>query len=355
MLLVVVAVVVARLVLPGYLERYVNRTLDQSPEYDGRIGKVTVSLWRGAYTIHDVEIVKTTHSVAVPFFESPRVDLSVDWEALLHGVARGRIVMEKPRLNFVHGPSVEETQTGANQPWLRIIDDLFPFRIDKAEVRDGEMAFHAFHTRPEVHAHLTEVQATVTNLTNVEDEVDPLIAEIQATGRAEKSGKFEFRMSLDPQAHRPSFEIAARVLDLDVTRLRDLTRAYGDFDFESGRFDLVVEVAVRDGFMDGYAKPLFRDLQVVSVRDLQTDDPLQVLWETLVGVVGEIFQNQPRNQFGTRLTLEGNFDNPGTDIVEIVGNVLRNAFVRAYLPRLEGRVAPGTVTEEEEADGDGPR
>jgi len=335
MLLVLVGVA-ARAALPSYLESYVNRTLDQSPDYDGRIGEIDVHLWRGAYTIHDLKIVKTRHAVPAPFFESPRVDFSLDWKALFKGAARGKIIMEKPRLNFVHGPSEEQTQTGANQPWIKIIDDLYPFRIDRAEIIDGEIHFQAFHTEPNVDVYLSNVRGTVTNLTNIEDKLDPLMAQVEATGTAMGSGDLDFEMRFDPQSHRPNFTLAARLLNLDVTRLNSLTRGYGDFDFERGRFDFVVELNTKDGFVNGYAKPLFRDLKVLSLRR-DCDDPLQLFWEALVGLVSEIFKNWDRDQFGTRFAVTGYADNPQTDLLEIVGNVLRNAFIRAYLPRLEQR------------------
>src|SRR5262245_52209197 len=76
-----------RLALPGYLLSYVNRTLDQSPDYDGRVGGIDIHLWRGAYRIHDIQIVKTTHSVPVPFFAGKQVDFSLDWKSLFHGHA----------------------------------------------------------------------------------------------------------------------------------------------------------------------------------------------------------------------------------------------------------------------------
>jgi hypothetical protein len=338
---IVVLLVAARLYLPVWIESYVNRTLDRSPDYEGRVGDVSVHLWRGAYSIHDIKILKRTHTVPVPFFESPEVDFSLFWGALMHGQARGRIEMEKPRLNFVQGPSTEDSQTGAAQPWLGIINDLFPFRIDLAEIKDGEMHFEVFHKKPQVDVYLSEVDASLENLTNVQDKTDPLIATLKAKGRAMESGRFNVTMTFDPESYLPSFDLAARLIDMDVRQLNSLALAYGDFDFEEGKFDFVLEVSSREGHIEGYAKPLFRNLRVLSLKDVYADDPLQLLWETLVGIVGAVFQNQERAQFGTRITLTGEIDNPQTDIMEIVGNVLRNAFVRAYLPRLEGRVAPG--------------
>ena len=178
--LVVVLLGAGRLALPYYLESYVNRTIDESPDYSGSVGSIDVNLLRGAYTIHDLKILKRTHSVPRPFFEGDSVRLAVDWASLVHGQVRGRIVMDKPRLNFVHGPSEEESQTGANQPWLGIIDELFPFRIDKARVRDGEVHFLASHKDPRVDVYLSDIQGTLENLTNIENKTDPLMATLKA-------------------------------------------------------------------------------------------------------------------------------------------------------------------------------
>ena len=73
LLVVVILLVAARLALPSYLSSYVNRVLDQSPEYDGRVGTIDINLWRGEYAVNDLNIVKTTHTIPVPFFESRRV------------------------------------------------------------------------------------------------------------------------------------------------------------------------------------------------------------------------------------------------------------------------------------------
>src|SRR5207237_132928 len=49
---------IARPFMPRALRWYVNRTLDRSQLYRGKIGPIDVHLWRGAYTIHDVRLNK---------------------------------------------------------------------------------------------------------------------------------------------------------------------------------------------------------------------------------------------------------------------------------------------------------
>ena len=86
---------------PGRGAFVIDPTLDQMQDYDGRVGDIDVDLYRGAYAIEQVRVVQTTGTVPVPLFEAERVDLSVEWSALLRGKIVGQIVMQSPVLNFV--------------------------------------------------------------------------------------------------------------------------------------------------------------------------------------------------------------------------------------------------------------
>ncbi|MBV8781463.1 MAG: hypothetical protein JO353_08710 [Phycisphaerae bacterium] len=113
--------------------------------------------------------------------------------------------------------------------------------------------------------------------------------------------------------------------------------AYGGFDVKRGFFDLVLQVNANEGQVEGTVKPLFRNMVVFDlVKDIKEDrDPLQVFWQAVVGSVSFILSNQQRAQFGTLIPFSGTLSGPKLDLLATIGNVLRNAFIRAYLPRLE--------------------
>lgn len=339
LVLIALALVLAvgRAMLPSLVRNYVNRTLDRNPLYEGEIGDVNLHLWRGAYSIDDVRISKTSGNVPVPFFAGKRVDFAMQWNALLHRKLVGRVLMEEPEINFVDAPSENEDQTGAGAPWLQMIRDLFPFKINSAIVRNGSIHFRAFKGEKPLDVYLSEVEASIDNLTNIRDETKPLVSTVQAAGLAMDQAKFEYKMTLDPFSYRPTFQMAVRLLGLDVTKMNDLARQYGKFDFERGWFDLVVEADAKEGQLKGYVKPLFRNLKIFSLtEDLKDENVLQAFWQALLGVVTSVFKNHPRDQFGTLIPFSGDLSkSTNTDILATVANVLRNAFVRAYLPRAE--------------------
>src|SRR5438034_126247 len=120
-ILSLIALVIAiRAALPYAVKYYVNRQLTRIPEYRGSVRDIDVHLWRGAYTIRNIRVVKTSGKVPVPFFSTPILDLSVEWKELFHGTVAGQVRVEKGQVNFVAGPTKEESQTGAKKGWDKV-------------------------------------------------------------------------------------------------------------------------------------------------------------------------------------------------------------------------------------------
>jgi hypothetical protein len=277
-----------------------------------------------------------TGNVPVPLFAAKQVDFSVEWSALLHRKVVGQFVADQPELNFVAAANDAESQSGAGGPWLQIIQDLFPFDLNSARIKDGSIHFRTYQTAEPVDVYLSHLDAYVDNLTNIKNDVTPLLTTIDATAMAMDQAQFEYHMRLNPFSYRPTFHMTTRLLGLDVTKINQLSLAYGNFDFKRGYFDLVIEADAKHGAITGYVKPLFRNLKVFDLRqDVKEDDPLQFFWTALVGGVTELLTNRPRDQFGTLIPFTADATGTSPDILATIGNVLRNAFIRAYLPKLQ--------------------
>lgn len=337
LLVVLLGAGIFRACLPYVVRNYVNRTLDRNLLYEGRIGAVEIHLVRGAYSIQDVRISQRTGNVPVPLLTARRIDFSVQWDALMHGRVVGRFTMVEPELNFVASSSENEAQTGSGGPWLQMIQQLFPFTINSAVIQNGSVHFRAYQSQKPVDVYLSQLNGSIDDLSNIRNETTPLIAKVQATARVMDQARLDLKMTLDPFSYEPTFHLALRLLGLDVTKLNDLALTFGKFDFKRGWFDLVVEADAKEGQFNGYVKPLFRNLQVFSLKqDLKEDNPLQFFWQALIGGLTTGLKNVPRDQFGTLIPFTGNVSgSTRTEILPTIGNILRNAFVRAYLPRLE--------------------
>ncbi len=335
-LIVGIAVAIARPFMPRVILYYVNQTLNRSPLYQGKIGDIDVHLWRGAYTIKNVRILKTTGDVPVPLFACRAVDLKVEWQAILHRKVVGQVAMYEPEVNFVDAPTEGATETGAGGPWLKMISDLFPFDINSARLIEGSVHFRAYQKARPVDVYLSHLNVEVDDLTNVSHSVTPMLTTVHVSAMAMDQAKLEMQMKLNPFSYKPTFHLDLRLLGLDITTTNDLIEAYGGFNVKRGLFDVILDVQSDEGQLSGYVKPLFRNMVVFDlVKDVKDDNPIQVFWQAVVGGVTGVVTNYNRNQFGTLIPFTGELEGPKINFLATLGNVLRNAFVRAYLPRLE--------------------
>jgi len=101
---VLALLIAARLYLNVWLLDYVNRVLSNIQGYQGSVQSLDIDLYRGAYRIHTLKVVKKTGQIPVPFIDVETVDLSIQWGALF----RGRIVSDaeliRPVLNYLAKP-----------------------------------------------------------------------------------------------------------------------------------------------------------------------------------------------------------------------------------------------------------
>src|SRR5690606_39605074 len=80
--ILIIVLILIRIALTYVVKDYVNKELDNIPEYKGSIEDVDINLWRGAYQIQGVKLLKTTGKIPVPFFSADEIDLSVEWGAI---------------------------------------------------------------------------------------------------------------------------------------------------------------------------------------------------------------------------------------------------------------------------------
>jgi hypothetical protein len=331
----VVLLVVARALLPWALEGYVNRQLDKAPGYRGAVGDVDVHLWRGAYRIHDVSLHKITADIPVPLFAARSVDLSMEWKELFHGSLVGEVVMEQPGVNFVAGPTPEQSQSGKNQDWKATLESLFPFKLNRVEIREGQVHFQNFHSTPPVNISVSQLFAIATNLTNSRDLAQPLPAGVTALGRVPGGGGLDLQLQLDPLAKTPTFELNAQVTNVTLVTLNDFLRAYAKFDVASGMFALYTSVAAKEERYEGYLKVFFEDLDVFAWEKERKKNALEVFWQAIVGTLTAVFKNQPTDRLATKIPIAGSYDGTDVGVWSAVTTLLRNAFVRALIPQLD--------------------
>ncbi|HZL13162.1 MAG TPA: DUF748 domain-containing protein [Verrucomicrobiae bacterium] len=343
----IVFLICLRLALPFVLKDYVNHQLDKSHDYSGKIGGVTVHLWRGAYQIHGIDIFKTDGKVPTPLFSASNMDLSLQWSELFHGALVSKISMLAPRLNFVSGPTKEQSQSGEENNWGQILESLVPFQINSLEVTNGEIHFQNPYSKPPVNIYFDGVSALATNFTNSRRVADKLPAGIIAQGKTLGGGGVDFQMHMNPTAKAPTFELTGQLTNVNLVALNDFLRAYGKFDVAHGNFALFTSFAAKDESYDGYCKVFFKDLKVFKWEKENKKDALEIFWQAIVGTLTTAFKNQPKDQLATKIPISGSFQKTDVHIWPMVATLLQNAFIHALVPKMDQPVTVEQVEKKE--------
>jgi hypothetical protein len=199
----------------------------------------------------------------------------------------------------------------------------------------GELGLVNEAEDPSFRVYLGDVTLTVTNYSN-RFLAGP--ADVHLEGRFMGSGQTQASARLRPERERADFDLQVEIRETHLPAMNDILMAYGNFDVVGGRFSFFSELTVRDGQIEGYMRPLFRDMEVYDAREDDDKGLIQQLYERAIGAIARILENIPRDEVATHVEISGDLDDPEMSTWDIIVGLLRNAFFQAILPGFEDEV-----------------
>jgi hypothetical protein len=285
--------------------------------------------------------VDTVTQKQTEFFAASAIDLSIEWKALLHGSVVGELVFEEPMIRFTKDKVEPTSVRNDSTDFRELLDDFMPLQVNRVEVTDGRIRYTDEYSTPPVDIAMTNTNVLALNLRNSYDSAAVLPATVKASASIYE-GSLDFNMKINPLADDPTFDMNAEVKNTNLVKLNEFFQAYAKIDVNKGTFGLYTEVAAKEGQFSGYVKPLIQDLDVLGKED-RDDNIFRKMWEGLAGGVGEIFQNQKKDQVATKIPFRGNLKNPRTNTWSAIINVLENAFIQAIQPSIDYEINLASV------------
>jgi len=234
-------------------------------------------------------------------------------------VERGTAAEDEARLD----KAKRATTTSQADPKMRL-------DVERAQMRDIELGYVDGASDPPYRLFFTGVGADVRGFSNRKSE---RAGSAKLTGRFMGSGKTDIAASFRGGGG-PDFDVKTQIERVDLTSMNDLLRAKGGFDVARGYLSVFSDIAVQKGRVDGYVKPLFFELDVYERQQEKDKNILEKAYEGLVGGVATILENRQKDQVATETDLSGPVENPQSSTLEIILNLLKNAFIKAIVPGL---------------------
>lgn len=328
---VVVLVGLPLLFLDPIAASVTHRVLGQVKDAEARFDKVHVSLWKGSYTLHGLEVRQVVDGQArqQPFLVVDRIDASLDRTQLLLGRLAASASLEKPVLSLAPTPEVRRRISSTIEEFFRRV----PARIDRVQVRDGRLGVIDYEkaTRPRVF--LQNIEATLESAATRRRLAGsrPTVAVLSAT--VEESGKLSAFISADELAHPPAFAGQVELIGLDLRALSALVAAHTDLKVERGRMDFYTRFESRDGKVYGGVRPVLQDVSVSSAGEGFVDALKASVADIGIGLVSrdEPESDGQRGTVATLVPFRGELDSPDIQLWPAVLGVVRHAFIQSLL------------------------
>lgn len=213
----------------------------------------------------------------------------------------------------------------ANHPTLLI-------RIDEGMIDNSEFGFVNKVANPEYRVFLSGTDIYLANWSNQLTEGTAIVrlrGMFMGTGATQVDGSFR------PETKSPDFDLSLRIVNTQVKGMNNVLRAHGGVDVVAGVFSVFTEMKVKNGTIDGYLKPLFKNVTAYDPAQDRDKGLLNKISEKLMNVASTVLKNTPRGEVATKADLSGPVQNPKTSTWEMVITLIQNAFFEAVLPGFE--------------------
>jgi hypothetical protein len=247
-------------------------------------------------------------------------------------------------LDYVHAiatkPAEKQTAEQAREVAGKVANKPeMLLRVDHARITGSTFGFVNRAAEPDYRLVLGDTTLDLRNLSNHFTE-GTMVADLR--GKFMGSGVTVAHATFRPETKGPDFDLAVRIENTDMRAMNDVLRAYGKFDVVSGLFSFYSELSVKNQRIEGYVKPLFRDLKAYDKRQDEEKSAFRKLYEKLVGGVSKLLENRPRDEVATKTEVVGRVDDPKTSTLQVIVNLIQNAFFRAILPGFDEELARGS-------------
>jgi Domain of Unknown Function (DUF748) len=246
------------------------------------------------------------------------------------------LTIDNARIDYVHSPATLNREARVAKATAATAKELHNkaetrITIEHAVIKNSEFGFVNETAKPPYRAFLSKAELRLNNISNNLEG----LGLITLKGAFMGSGKTLFSGTFRPASKSPDFDINVKIEKAQMRAMNNLLRAYADFDVTAGLFSLYSELSVKHGEIQGYVKPLFKDLKVYDPTQDKDKSFTHKLYEGVVGGIASLLENEPRQEVATKMELSGEVANPQTSTWQTVVHLIQNAFFKAILPGFE--------------------
>lgn len=232
----------------------------------------------------------------------------------------------------VAGNTAKATKEVADRPDI----DL---KVDRVDIRDSTVGLVNDAATPPYRLFLSQANLNLHGLSN-QSARGPAQAVLK--GKFMGTGDTDAHIAFRPDRRGGDLDLKVAIEGTDMVGMNDLLRSWGKFDVSAGRFSFYSELNVKNGALTGYVKPLFKDVVAYDPQKDRQKSFGEKVYRKLVQQGAKLLKNRPQREVATKADLSGRLDNPQTDTLQIIGQLVKNAFFKAIGHGFESEGSAGS-------------
>ncbi len=244
-------------------------------------------------------------------------------------------------VDYLHLPQTADVEKERVQKAAQTAKELSnvptsKIRIDVLKIKDSSFGYVNRTSNPNYRLFIDHAEVTLKDFSNqfVEGHSTlELKGKFMGTGDTRITGTFR------PETKNPDFNLNVAIENTEMTAMSDLFRAFGNFDIKAGLFSFYSELNIKGDMVNGYVKPIFKNMKVYDRRQESEKSLFHKLYVGLVGGISKILENRPRSEVATKADISGPIGSPKTSTWQIIINLIQNAFIKSILPGFEKEVS----------------
>lgn len=272
-----------------------------------------------------------------PFVRIQSAHAGLLGKELLRGHLVASVDLVAPKITLVESNRPSEKRTPGEAVGVAARTERFlPLRIDRVQVKDGEVVWIEAREPEKPVLRLHGLEATLENFATRAALARKEPTVLAATGTLQKTGHVQVFVTADPLAKQLTFAGQSTVRGLALTDVAPLVESKSDIKPEKGTIDVYTRFEAKGGRLTGGVRP------VVRGADMKAGKPGlgPKLKELLADAALHIFKDEKTQAVATTIPIEGTVNGPQTQLVPTIMGVLRNAFVRGVEGGMQGLPPP---------------
>ena len=341
-----IGLLVLRAALPVLLTWLANRSLRKVRGYRGSIQRIHLDFTAPRVMVQGFSLAVLKSGRPEHHLQVASIVAGSRWRDILDGKWIGYLRLEAPwvlvnlegqqrNANGNSSKPAQEEKVVEQSSWQERVKQLPAFRLASARLADGEIRVRGIPGQDGTDLRIDRVNLSLVNITNNLKVAPTLMATAVGNARVMADGELALRVEGYPLAEPPAFDFDFQTSKIDLTSFRSLIEHYAGVTVRRGVADLYAEAAAKEGYIEGYAKPIFDHLELEPPPARSGWRAKLKAWSAKTAV--KLGKNKRNDRIATRLDFAGSLADPSLNITAAIVKFIRNGFGVAERASLERR------------------